>query len=128
VTAGSTRRRWRAGASSPTCERVRLVSRNGRDHTRRFRDIAAAISKLSARSIVLDGEVAIYHQQFRSRFDWLREPDPGAVTSPPLFTEERPALRPLPVEPFRYYQFGRRTVHLDNCIEVDAGYYSAPPG
>ncbi|HEY7650843.1 MAG TPA: IS21 family transposase [Methylomirabilota bacterium] len=45
-----------------------------------------------------------------------------------MFTEERPALRPLPVEPFRYYQFGRRTVHLDNCIEVDAGYYSAPPG
>jgi ATP-dependent DNA ligase len=28
--------------------RVRLVSRNGRDHTRRFRDLAAAISKLSA--------------------------------------------------------------------------------
>jgi ATP-dependent DNA ligase len=28
-------------------ERVRLVSRNGRDHTRRFRDLAAAISKLS---------------------------------------------------------------------------------
>src|SRR5213593_1079533 len=45
-----------------------------------------------------------------------------------MFAEERPALRPLPLEPFRYYQFGRRTVHLDNCIEVDAGYYSAPPG
>src|ERR671910_925667 len=29
-----------------------------------------------------------------------------------MFTEERPALRPLPVEPFRYYQFGRRIVHL----------------
>jgi glyoxylase-like metal-dependent hydrolase (beta-lactamase superfamily II) len=40
-------------------ERVGLVSRNGRDHTRRFHDIAAAISKLSARSLVLDGEVAI---------------------------------------------------------------------
>jgi bifunctional non-homologous end joining protein LigD len=40
-------------------ERVRLVSPNGRDHTRRFHDIAAAISKLSARSLVLDGEVAI---------------------------------------------------------------------
>jgi hypothetical protein len=26
-----------------------------------------------------------------------------------MFAEERPALRPLPVEPFRYYQFGRRT-------------------
>ena len=63
----------------------RLVSRNGRDPTRRFRDIAAAISKLSARSLVLDGEVAIYDQQLRSRFEWLREPDPDAVASPPLF-------------------------------------------
>jgi ATP-dependent DNA ligase len=34
---------------------------------------------------VLDGEVAIYDQQLRSRFDWLREPDPNAVASPPLF-------------------------------------------
>jgi len=33
-------------------ERVRLVSRNGRDHTRRFPDLAAAISKLSARTLV----------------------------------------------------------------------------
>jgi len=32
---------------------------------------------------VLDGEVAIYDQQLRSRFDWLREPD--AVATPPLF-------------------------------------------
>jgi bifunctional non-homologous end joining protein LigD len=46
-------------------ERVRLVSRDGRDHTRRFRDIAAAISKLSARALVLDGEVAIYDQQLK---------------------------------------------------------------
>jgi bifunctional non-homologous end joining protein LigD len=66
-------------------DRVRLVSRNGRDHTRRFADLAAAIGKLSARTLVLDGEVAIYDQQLRSRFDWLREPDPDAVASPPLF-------------------------------------------
>ena len=45
-----------------------------------------------------------------------------------MFVEERPALLPLPLEPFRYYQFGDRTVHLDGCIEVDAAYYSAPPG
>jgi transposase len=45
-----------------------------------------------------------------------------------MFAEERSTLRPLPVEPFRYYQFGTRTVHLDNCIEVDYAYYSAPPG
>jgi bifunctional non-homologous end joining protein LigD len=66
-------------------DRVSLVSRNGRDHTRRFRDIAAGISKLSARTLVLDGEVAIYDQQLRSRFEWLREPDLDAVASPPLF-------------------------------------------
>jgi bifunctional non-homologous end joining protein LigD len=65
-------------------DRVHLVSRHGPEHTRCFPDIAAAISKLSARSIVLDGEVAIYDQQLRSRFDWLREPDPDAVASPPL--------------------------------------------
>jgi bifunctional non-homologous end joining protein LigD len=66
-------------------DRVRLVSRNGRDHTRRFADIAAVVAKLSPRSLVLDGEVAIFDQQLRSRFDWLREPDPDAVATPPLF-------------------------------------------
>ena len=45
-----------------------------------------------------------------------------------MFAEERPALLPLPVEPFRYYQYGERTVHLDGCVEVEAAYYSAPPG
>src|SRR2546426_335838 len=45
-----------------------------------------------------------------------------------MFAEERPTLRPLPVEPFRYYQFGTRTVHLDGCVEVDYAYYGAPPG
>jgi bifunctional non-homologous end joining protein LigD len=65
-------------------DRVRLVIRHGRDHTRRFADVAAAVSKLSARSLVLDGEVAIYDQQLRSRFDWLREPHRDAVATPPV--------------------------------------------
>lgn len=64
--------------------RVRLVGRNGRDHTRRFAAIAAAVAKLSPRSLVLDGEVAIYDTKLRSRFDWLREPDPDAVATPPV--------------------------------------------
>jgi bifunctional non-homologous end joining protein LigD len=62
--------------------RVRLVSRNGRDHARRFADSADAIAK--ARSLVLDGEVAIYDQALRSRFDWLREPDADPVATPPV--------------------------------------------
>ena len=45
-----------------------------------------------------------------------------------MFAEERPALGALPVEPFRYYRFGDRTVHLDGCVEVEAAYYGAPPG
>jgi bifunctional non-homologous end joining protein LigD len=54
-------------------DRVRLVSRNGVVHTRRFHDLAAAVAKLSAQALVLDGEVAIFDQQLRSRFDWLRD-------------------------------------------------------
>ena len=64
--------------------RVRLVSRNGRDHTRRFAGIAGAVVALPARSLVLDGEVAIYDERLRSRFDWLREPDAEAVATPPM--------------------------------------------
>jgi len=45
-----------------------------------------------------------------------------------MFAEERPALGPLPIEPFRYYQFGERTVHLDGCVEVEAAFYAPPPG
>jgi transposase len=45
-----------------------------------------------------------------------------------MFAEEQPVLGPLPLEPFRYYRFGVRTVHLDGCVEVDAAYYGAPPG
>ena len=45
-----------------------------------------------------------------------------------MFAEEKPALLPLPLEPFRYYKYGERTVHLDGCVEVEAAYYGAPPG
>ena len=37
-------------------------------------------------------------------------------------------LLPLPREPFRYYQYGDRVVHLDGCVEVEAAYYGLPPG
>jgi transposase len=45
-----------------------------------------------------------------------------------MFVEEKPLLAPLPIEPFRYYRFGQRTVHLDGHVEIDGAYYSAPPG
>jgi transposase len=45
-----------------------------------------------------------------------------------MFAEEKPALLPLPATPFRYYQFGKRTVHINGCIEVEGAYYGPPPG
>ena len=45
-----------------------------------------------------------------------------------MFAEEQPTLVPLPAEPFRYYEYGERTVHLDGCAEVAGAYYHAPPG
>jgi transposase len=45
-----------------------------------------------------------------------------------MFAEEKSTLLPLPVEPFRYYQYGERVVHLDGCVEVEAAYYGLPPG
>ena len=45
-----------------------------------------------------------------------------------MFAEEKPHLLPLPVAPFRSYQFGNRTVHLDGAVEVDGAYYHLPPG
>jgi transposase len=45
-----------------------------------------------------------------------------------MFAEEKPHLQTLPLEPFRFYHYGERTVHLDGCVEVEAAYYGAPPG
>src|SRR3984957_19766044 len=45
-----------------------------------------------------------------------------------MFAEEKPFLLPLPLEPFRYYKYGKRRVNLDGCVEVDAAYYGLPPG
>ena len=43
--------------------RVRLISRNAVDHTKRFRELAAAIAKMRHEVLVLDGEVAVYDEK-----------------------------------------------------------------
>jgi transposase len=45
-----------------------------------------------------------------------------------MFADEKPALHPLPTEPFRYFEHGTRVVNLDGCIEVARAYYALPPG
>jgi bifunctional non-homologous end joining protein LigD len=64
--------------------RVRLVSRNGVDHTRRYPDVAAAFAQLKPSTLVLDGELAVFDEQLRSRFEWLRDPDESVVATPPV--------------------------------------------
>ncbi len=57
--------------------RVRLVSRNGVDHTRRYTDGAAAVARLRPSTLVLDGELAVFDERLRSRFD-------SVVATPPV--------------------------------------------
>ncbi len=44
-----------------------------------------------------------------------------------MFQEERPALQPLPLERFRYFEEGTRTVGDDTTIQVDNAWYAARP-
>ena len=64
---------------------VRLLSRNGIDHARRFREIVAAVAALSEPTIVLDGKLAIFDQAMRSRFELLRQSDPTIIATPPIY-------------------------------------------
>ena len=48
-----------------------------------------------------------------------------------MFREEQPHLRPLPLEGFRYFKPGVRTVDDWNLVQVDGSFYAAhpaPPG
>jgi bifunctional non-homologous end joining protein LigD len=65
--------------------RVRLVSRNARDHTKRFHDLVAAFAALKPETFTLDGEVAVFDEHFVSRFEWLRHLHYGDLATPPLF-------------------------------------------
>jgi ATP-dependent DNA ligase len=47
---------------------VQSLSRNGRDHARRFGEVVRAIGFLPECTMILDGEVAIFDEQLVSRF------------------------------------------------------------
>jgi len=60
--------------------RVSLLSRNGKDRTQTYANIAAAVAKLADRTLLLDGEVVAFDERQVSRFQHLQE---GKV--PPLY-------------------------------------------
>jgi len=53
--------------------RVRLVSRNGKDRTAGYGDIARAVAGLPARTLLLDGEVVAFDRRRVSRFQLLQQ-------------------------------------------------------
>jgi len=63
---------------------VRLVSRNGRDLTRRFVELAAAVAALEPPTLLLDGEIAVFDRQLLSRFEWLRGRPKDEPATPPM--------------------------------------------
>src|SRR5262249_41015298 len=64
--------------------RVRLLSRHGVDHTKRFRQLAAAVGQLRPARLVLDGEVAVFEEHLASRFFLLHDAEPSITRPPPL--------------------------------------------
>ena len=64
---------------------VHLVSRNGKDLTRRFAERAAALVWLPARTLILDGEVVVFDTNLISRFEWLRGRPKEETATPPMF-------------------------------------------
>jgi bifunctional non-homologous end joining protein LigD len=64
---------------------MRLISRNGVDHTARFRELARAIAKMRQDVLVLDGEIAVFDEQLVSRFHLLGDPDPAILCTPSMF-------------------------------------------
>ena len=63
--------------------RVRLVTRNDRDRTADFPEIAAAVATLPAPTLVLDGEVVVLDEGGVSRFQLLQRRAAGA--SPTIY-------------------------------------------
>jgi bifunctional non-homologous end joining protein LigD len=52
--------------------RVRLLSRNLKDLTKQFAEVAAAVARLRAPSLVLDAEIAVFDEHLVSHLGYLR--------------------------------------------------------
>ena len=55
-------------------KKVQVLSRNRKDYSERFADLARAVAELPAKSAVLDGEVVALDQKGRSSFQLLQAP------------------------------------------------------
>ncbi len=63
---------------------VRLISRQGKEFTQCFPELAKAVATLGAESVILDTELAVFDRQLISRFEWLRAQPKDDVATPPM--------------------------------------------
>ena len=73
-------------------------------------------------------EAQLYLDQWETRWADTRIHGTTKKQVSAMFAEEKPAMQSLPIESFRFYQHGTRTVSLYGLVEVEASYYSVPPG
>jgi bifunctional non-homologous end joining protein LigD len=67
--------------------RVRLISRNLKDLTKQFEEVAEAVARLRAPSLILDGEIAVFDERLVSHLGYLRAsrgPEEKLLTPPLL--------------------------------------------
>ena len=64
--------------------RVRLISRTGIDHATRFPDVADAVAKLPAHTLILDGELAAFDRNLVSHIQLLDAAADEVCTRPVL--------------------------------------------
>jgi len=91
--------------------RVRLISRNLKDLTKQFAEVAEAVARLRAPSLVLDGEIAVFDERFVSHLGYLRAsrgPEEKLLTPPMLIAFD--CLYARGKELFREPLLRRRTV------------------
>jgi bifunctional non-homologous end joining protein LigD len=66
-------------------DRVQLISRNRKDFTRKFENIAMALGALKAKTLILDGEVAVFDEHLVSHLGYLRGAPEEKLFTPPVF-------------------------------------------
>lgn len=64
---------------------VRLISRQGKDFTRRFPELVKALAGLKPKTFTFDGEVAVFDEDLVSRFEWLRGRPKGEPATHPVY-------------------------------------------
>jgi bifunctional non-homologous end joining protein LigD len=65
---------------------VRILSRNLKDLTAQFAEVAAAVARLRAPTLILDGEIAVFDENLISHLGYLRagRANEGKLLTPPV--------------------------------------------